>query len=112
VADYVKAREALEEISEKMEVSDMNPDQRAKISEHRQQFVNAIKGATDRQIQEAAFDSEEAIDAFFDSHGFSGTSSYQVDENINLVSMERLSIDPRVLETLRPHMRLWLLSAR
>ena len=80
------------------------------VSEHRQRLRKAIVGATERDLQAAAFDSEQLLSDFIGAHGFTGTSSYQTDEVTNLVSPERLGLSSQVVERLKPHMRIWLLS--
>jgi O-methyltransferase involved in polyketide biosynthesis len=75
-----------------------------------QRFRKAIKGATERQLHEEAFDSEESINEFIAEHRFTGVSSYQTDEVDRLVSVERLGLSSQLVERLKPHMRIWLLS--
>jgi len=80
------------------------------VSEHRKRLRKAIIGATEREVHVAAFDSEQSISDFVGEHGFTGTCSYQTDEVTNLVSPERLGLSSKVVERLKPHMRIWLLS--
>jgi len=80
------------------------------VSEHRKRLRTAILGVTGRQLQGAAFDSEQSISDFIAEHGFTGNSSYQTDEVATLVSPDRLGLCSQVVERLKPHMRIWLLS--
>jgi O-methyltransferase involved in polyketide biosynthesis len=82
------------------------------VSEHRKRLRKAILGATERELQGAAFDSEQSISDFIGEHGFTGNSTYQTDEVTNLVSPGRLGLSGQVVERLKPHMRIWLLSPR
>ena len=82
------------------------------VSEHRKRLRKAILGATERNLQGAAFDSEQSISDFIGEHRFTGTCTFQTDEVSNLVSPERLGISAEIVERLKPHMRIWLLSPR
>lgn len=82
----------------------------ADAPEYIKRFRKAIQGATERQLHEEAFDSEESINEFIAEHGFRAVSSYQTDEVANLVSVERLGLKSELVERLKPHMRIWLLS--
>ena len=80
------------------------------VSEHRKRFRDAVSDTTARQLHGAAFASEEAIDEFISDHGFSAVHSYQTDLVKDLVSVGRLGLDSKVVERLKPHMRIWLMS--
>jgi O-methyltransferase involved in polyketide biosynthesis len=82
------------------------------VSEQVKRFRRAILGATDRQLYEAAFESEEAINDFITEQGFVGVSAFQADLVAHLVSLERLGIKSQLVERLRPRMRIWTLSPR
>jgi O-methyltransferase involved in polyketide biosynthesis len=43
------------------------------VSEHRKRLRKAILGATERDLEEAAFDSEQSISDFIAEHGFTGS---------------------------------------
>jgi O-methyltransferase involved in polyketide biosynthesis len=74
-------------------------------------FREAINKTTDRNLHEGAFDSEEALDAFINKHGFTSMCSYQTDLVQSLVSVDRLGIDQELLERLKPRMRVWLMTS-
>lgn len=78
------------------------------VSENRKRFRNAINDTTERQLHGAAFESDAAIDEFTREHGFSGEVFDQA-ALVTLVSPERLGLSSSIVESLRPHMRVWLL---
>jgi len=80
------------------------------VSETTKRFRRAVMGVTERQLNEAAFEDEEAIDTFVRDSGFSQVSYYQADEVPHLSSLERLGLSPEIITHMRPRMRIWLLS--
>ncbi|MFN8656565.1 MAG: class I SAM-dependent methyltransferase [Candidatus Obscuribacterales bacterium] len=80
------------------------------VSENRQRFRQAINSTTNTQLHGAAFASEDALNKFISSHGFSGDHYYQTELVTNLVSPQRLGLSDAVVEGLKPQMRIWLLS--
>jgi hypothetical protein len=80
------------------------------VSEKIKRFRRAISGTTDRQMYDAAFENEEAIDKFITEHGFVAEHHFQTDVVPHITSLERLELSPSLLEHLRPRMRIWLMS--
>jgi O-methyltransferase involved in polyketide biosynthesis len=80
------------------------------VSETIKRFRRALTGVTERQLNEAAFEDEEAIDTFVRDSGFSQVSYYQADEVPHLSSLKRLGLSPEIITRMRPRMRIWLLS--
>jgi O-methyltransferase involved in polyketide biosynthesis len=80
------------------------------VSEARKRLREAVTGATDRTLYEAAFDNEEALNKFFVDSGFTAQLHYQVDETPKFASVEKLNLSPQFVERLRPRLRVWVLS--
>jgi O-methyltransferase involved in polyketide biosynthesis len=80
------------------------------VSEKIKRFRRAISGTTDRQMYEAAFENEEAIDDFISEHGFRAEHHFQTDVVTNITSLENLKLNPKLIEYLKPRMRIWIMS--
>jgi len=80
------------------------------VSETAKRFRRALSGITERQLNEAAFVDEEAIDQFVRDSGFKPVSYYQADQVPFLSSLKRLELSPEIVIKMRPRMRTWLLS--
>jgi O-methyltransferase involved in polyketide biosynthesis len=80
------------------------------VSQTMKRFRRAVTGITERQLDEAAFENEEAIDYFVRDSGFKAVSYYQADEVPHLSSLKRLGLSQEIVTRMRPRMRTWLLS--
>lgn len=80
------------------------------VSERVKRFRRAISGTTDRQMYEAAFEDEQAINQFITEHGFLAECHFQTDVAPHITSIEKLELSARLLEHLKPRMRIWLMS--
>lgn len=76
-------------------------------SERQKKMHLVIVEITGRNLQAAAFDSYEAGEAFFADHGFKVTLKNQLDEAGTLSSAQKLNVDAKALETMRPSLNIW-----
>ncbi|HEU5046281.1 MAG TPA: class I SAM-dependent methyltransferase [Rickettsiales bacterium] len=81
-----------------------------KISEARKRLRQALSGLTDRNMYEAAFDSEERLQEFFKANHLQAKLKYQIDETPHLSSVERYHLSPEMPAKMRDHLKIWLLN--
>ena len=77
------------------------------VSDHRQRLRQAITGMTDRKMYEAAFDTQEQMEAFFAETGFAAKLYYQLDQTPNLISTRNVARWPKMMPRLRERLKIW-----
>lgn len=80
------------------------------MDSERKRFREAVNSSTDRPLHKGAFESEEAIEDFINSHGFSFEHWFQTKLIPPLVSPGRLGIGAEVVDRLQPRMQVWLMT--
>lgn len=80
------------------------------VTDHGKRFREAISTSTDRKLYESAFESDDALTAFIEGHGFSCKSWYQLDLVKDLYSAKQLGLAQSLVERMSPIMKIWLLS--
>ncbi|WP_175947766.1 class I SAM-dependent methyltransferase [Burkholderia pyrrocinia] len=83
----------------------------ASISDERKRMITAVAGLTERALNECAFESESELDAFFCRHQWRAEKVDQVTEAGELVSVNRMSLNPQTVERLRGRLGLWVMRA-
>ncbi|HEY9776779.1 MAG TPA: hypothetical protein V6C81_23650 [Planktothrix sp.] len=71
---------------------------------------DAIAGATDRELYNSAFETDEQRDDFFRKLGFNFECHFQADLVEDIASVYKLKIRPEVMQRLKRWMRIWVLS--
>lgn len=83
----------------------------AAVSAERKRMRTAVAGLTERELNEAAFESQAEMDRFFHRHGWSAEKLDQIGEAGALVSAERMWLSPQIVERLRGRLALWVMRA-
>jgi O-methyltransferase involved in polyketide biosynthesis len=77
----------------------------------RGRFRQAVTGLTERTCMGAAFETDGQMNEFFADFGFQAELHYQMDEVLNLASMQALALSPQIIERERPELKIWVLRA-
>lgn len=86
----------------KAEIRDLPPE--------RLRLREAVTGITQRQLDASAFEDHDHLVAFFGQLGFFVQVHRQVDETPSFASIDRLGLDPSLVERLRPTLRVWTMT--
>lgn len=80
------------------------------VPEMIKRFRAALTGVTERQLNEAAFENEDAIADFATESGFTMICYSQADLVPELTSVDRMHLSPELVNSLKPRVRVWVLS--
>lgn len=83
----------------------------ASVSDERKRMIAAVAGVTHRELNEAAFESQSAMDAFFLRHRWHADKLDQIALAGELVSVGRMSLSPQIVERLRGRLGVWVMRA-
>jgi O-methyltransferase involved in polyketide biosynthesis len=78
-------------------------------SEQQRRFRALVAAATDRNLYDNAFDNNEQLLTFFESLELHPQVLNQVEETPNIVSLDTLKLPHRILDQVKPRLRLWIL---
>lgn len=83
----------------------------AAVSDERKRMRTAVAGLTERELNEAAFQSQAEMDEFFRRHGWSAEKFDQIGEAGSIVSAELIGMSAQIVERLRGRLGLWVMNA-
>lgn len=84
-------------------------ERRSHTHSQRQKLAQAVTGATQRDLYNAAFDNQEQIADFFSRLGFQLRSSPQIDGSYQLTAMQNLGIPEANINNYKSYGNIWIL---